>query len=271
MSTIRQARNSFAILAFTALFGCSVSAPATTPTTDKIMLDLHSTHATQPLTRELTQHYANLYPEIHFNTSINSYGMLLEQLNARQINYFISSHIPASSGLWAAPIAREGIAIVVHPDNPIENITLEDIRSLFNQSIGNWSSLNGIDQGITPITFQNDSDSYAEFLQLVMGRSHISTNAHVVPNVNAMISKIANTPDSIGYMPFSQVNDRVRVVPVEGVLPTVTTMSQNEYPLRSTIFVIGHEEPIDAFRAFFGWIQSTDGQAIVGQSLTRLP
>ena len=82
-----------------------------------------------------------------------------------------------------------------------------------------------------------------------------------------MIELVARTPGAIGYVSQAFVNESaaVHAVSVDGILPTLDHIFDNTYPLRSTIFVVGLEEPQDTDRAFIGWIQSAEGQRIVAQ------
>jgi len=86
-----------------------------------------------------------------------------------------------------------------------------------------------------------------------------------------MIQQVSTTPNTIGYVPLSHVTDAVKILSIDDISPNQSTMTENIYPLRITLFVIGREEPPPEYRAFFSWIQSRDGQDIVSQNYILLP
>jgi len=264
-------RNTLAVLAFTALFGCAVESPASTPTIEQVDLALHTTHATQPLTRELTETFTDERPEFQFEVTTQSYDTLMTQLETQQLDYFVSNYVPVRDDIWAAPLAQDGLIIITHPDNPITDIDTDNIRKLFGGQITSWQSINGVDQSITLLTYQDTDDIYHEFHRLVMGRQRITSNAQVVPNINAMIEQVASTPTTIGYIPFSHTNETVMTLSINGIQPTTDNLSNNIYPLRTTIFVVGREEPPPKYRAFFSWVQSDEGQRVVAGKYNPLP
>lgn len=264
-------RNTLAVLAFATLFGCTVESPASTPTTDQMNLTLHTTYATQPLTRDLTQYYMDSRPEFLFETVGNSYGRLMAQLRDETIDYFISRYVPIDDNIWAAPIAQDGLILIVHPDNPIHNLSIDTIREIFGGKQTEWQPLNGQSDAIVTLTYPSNDDVYHEFHHLIMGWQRITSNAQVVPNIAAMIQEINNTPNAIGYIPLSHVSDAIQVLAIDDVYPTQSTIEDHIYPLRTTLFVIGREEPPPIYRTFVSWVQSGDGQAIVSQTYSPLP
>lgn len=264
-------RNTLAVLALATLFGCAVESPASTPTTDQMNLTLHSTYATQPLTRDLAQYYMDSRPEFLLETVDNSYGRLMTQLKQATIDYFISRYVPVDDNIWAAPIAQDGLILIVHPDNPMDDIEMDTIRDIFSGKQTVWQSTSGQQQAIVTLTYPSNNDVYHEFHHLIMGRQRITSNAQVVPNIAAMIEEVSTTPNAIGYIPLSHISDTTQILAINGVYPTQSTVQDNVYPLRTTIFVIGREEPPAIYRTFISWVQSGDGQAVVAEAYSPLP
>ena len=271
MLTMIRVRNTLAVLAVSTLIGCAVESPASTPTIQQVNLALYSTHATQPLTRNLTEHYSDSHPEFSISVTGNSYTDLITQITENRADYFMSSYVPSDDSVWAAPIARDGLVLITHPDNPISSLQIDDVRDIFKGYVTQWQSLTGDDTAILPLTYQTNDDVYQEFHRLVMGRQGVTSTAQVIPNIKAMIQQVSTTPDTIGYIPLSHVIEAVKVISIDDIAPNRSTMMDNIYPLRITLFIVGREEPPAEYRAFFSWIQSPDGQAIVAQNYTALP
>ncbi len=264
-------RNALAVLAITALFGCTLESPASTPTIERVQLRLHSTPATQALTRDLAQHFSDRRTEWVIEVRDQPYLTLMDQVVTGDIDYFMSRFVPPRADIWAAPMARDGLALLTHPHNRRENLTLDDLRDVFGGQLSDWGALDGDPIPILPLTYPAGNDLYHEFHRLVMGQQRITGKARVAPNIAAMIHQVAENEGAIGYIPLSHVTEAVNVLAVDGVLPDAASMRGNSYPLRSTLFIIGREEPSAAWRSFFGWIQSAAGQRIVARAFTPLP
>lgn len=271
MKAIQRAKQTLTIMAFATLFGCTSNLPASTPTTDMILLELHSTRSTQALTRELAQAYQDTRPDFDFDLYTDTYANLISQLHSGQISYFISGFVPSNDSIWAAPIAQDGLVMITHVENPVSNLSAEDVRRIYGGRMPNWELLGGDNQEIIVLTVDTNTDTFSVFERLVMGHRPITANAQVVPNLGAMLAQVSEFPGSIGYVPMSMVQNSVRTLSIDGITPTQISVTNNEYPLRSTIFVIGRQEPQDHYRAFLGWIQSKQGQAIVSASHVALP
>ena len=268
---MRNARTTLAILAFAAMFGCTVQSPATTPTTVQVKLQFPATESTVLLTRDLAQRFADQYDDPGFDVHKRSYETLMEQLAAGSISYFTASHIPEHEDIWAAPLAVDGLAVIVHPDNPVANLSIEALRDIFAGRINDWSAFGEEALEIKPLTTSAGSDTYLEFQRMVTGVTGITGNARLMPSFSAMLSEVAKSAGAIGYLPLSRVDDSVKLLAIGGVQPNASTMRDKVYPLRSTIYVIGLNEPPAAYHNLIGWIQSEASQAIVSESFTALP
>ena len=76
--------------------------------------------------------------------------------------------------------------------------------------------------------------------------------------------------NGIAYAPLSQLDSSIKVLSIDGIMPTTQTIGDQVYPLRSTIFIVGPEEPSAPLAAFVSWVQSEDGQATVSQKYIPL-
>lgn len=103
-----------------------------------------------------------------------------------------------------------------------------------------------------------------------MGSRQTTFAARIAPSNLDMVSAVAQTPGGIGYVSLAFVDPRVRAVPIAGVECTLATVRDNTYPLRTTLFVVGLEEPEGLYREFIGWTQSAAGQAVVARRYSPL-
>lgn len=265
------ARKTLAIVTFAALFGCSVRAPFSTPTQVQTKPHLFSTETTFPLTVELTRRYKLDFPDSSFEVKQAAFGTLLQQLENHELDYFTSSHVPPPADIWAAPLAVDGIAIIVNQANGVTDIALRDLLDVFSGRLKNWRKLGGDDLLIAPLTPAAETDLVQEFRRIVMGNLQITGAARLAPNYEAMLQEVSENIDAIGYIPFSRLDRSVRALRVDGIAPDQESLRKRIYPLRSTIYVIGREAPPAEYHNLIGWIQSEAGQRIVDESFSPLP
>jgi phosphate transport system substrate-binding protein len=269
---MRGAKRTFAIMALT-LASCSAQiVPASTPTIDAMTLRLNGTSATLPLLTDLTRRYAQIAPGISFEINVTNYATAVGRTFSDDPIYFLTNHLPPpeATTLWGAPIAQDGIAIITYPGSSVDNLTTEQVRAIYQGRITNWESLGGPRMAITVISREDGSGTRAEFERLVMGERQTAQTAQIAPSSSAAVASVARQPGSIGYVSISYLNTFVKAVSINGVAPTQANVSQNLYPLRTTIFFAGPGEPEGVLRAFIGWVQSPEGQAIVARRYSPL-
>lgn len=258
----RAAHRGFAVLVTVAAMGCSSLLPTAAPTIQP-SLRLHTTDVAAPLVRRLAISYNQSGADVLFDTSISNHAMLLRRLLDGEIDYFVTTELPilADLPIWAMPIAQVGIVIAVPLSNPITNITLADLRSLYLGSILDWQELGGAAEPVTLLSREAGSDIRTEFERLVMGNRRTSPNALLLSSSSAIVSTLRATAGSIAYLPLTETAPGLRLLTVGGIPPTLEMIQNNRYPLRSTGYFVGLEEPTGLLRQFIEWAQSQAGQA----------
>jgi phosphate transport system substrate-binding protein len=162
-------------------------------------------------------------------------------------------------------IARDGLALIVHRTNTIDNLTLKKVHDLFAGKIGNWNQLGGPDCPVRLITREEGSGTREAFAKLIMGKEHISPTALTYESNGAVRELVNNDPCAIGYMSLGMVKDAPNVKPlkIDGVAPSVDGVRNGTYKLsRPFLFVMKHE-PNAATKAYIDFVMSTDGQKML--------
>lgn len=272
-------RTTLVAVAF-ALVSCSAQAtPAATPIQQVISLRIYTTSETSALLSSLSAVYRQVNPQIVFETASGSYDALARRVLREDGAYFLSHRLPddidsPGSRFWAAPIGQDALSVIVHPDNTTPGLTLAQLRSVFAGTITRWDALGGPDRAIDVITPGAGAALRAEFDSGVMGERRISPTAQVVPGERAALLSVARQRGAVGYVSLSALDETVRALPIEGVVPSADSVYDNRYPLRMTIYIIGRSEPQEVdypdIRAFIGWAQSLEGQQIVAQRYAPL-
>jgi ABC-type phosphate transport system substrate-binding protein len=272
-------RKTLVALAF-ALVSCSAQAPpAATPIQQVVTLRVYSTTETTALLQSLSTAYRQSQPLVAFATTSASFDALAARVLRENGAYFFSHHLPEdidspTSPYWAAPIGQDALAVIVHPTNDVPGMTTAQLREVYGGEITRWEALGGRASEIAVITPDASAGLRGEFDASLMGARAISPTAQVVPNEAAMLRTVSRQVGAVGYVSLSALDESVRALPIEGILPTADSVYDSSYPLRTTIYLVGRAEPQDddypEMRAFIGWVQSLEGQQIVGQRYAPL-
>jgi phosphate transport system substrate-binding protein len=266
-----RAKRAIAIVTFTLVSCSSQVIPANTPAATPTTLRLYGTTATLPLIQDLTSAYSLTHPNIIFETQVGNYESMIDRVMQLEMPYFVTTHLPIESPLLGYPIGQDGIAVILHPDNPIASLTVEQVRQIYEGEITNWHEIGGSDLPIEVISREDGSATREEFESQVMGTRQTTLLARLAPSSSAVVISVASLVNAVGYVSISYIDDRVRAVSLEGIEAIQENVANNTYPLRSIIYVAGVEEPVTDFRAFIAWIQSPDGQAVVAQQYAPAP
>ncbi len=263
---IKGARRTIVILSL-ALAGCRGPVLPVSPTPEVVSLRLLADSGTSPLLRDLASSYRPANYVITWSIQVGEVSTVLDWLKASQASYALIDYVPSSSfdsTLWSTPVGQDGIAIVVHPSNPIANLTAPQLRSILQGRVVNWQTLGGADLPLTVVVRGDQSSASAIIQSMVLGERRATRAARLATTDQAVIDLVSGDLGAIGYVSMAYITSRVRAVPLDGILPTPDTVSSGQYPIRTPIIFVGlHAPDNDAYRTFFAWVQSPEGQAVV--------
>ncbi len=255
------------VMAALALAGCRGQiAPSVMPTSEVAVIQLGSSTAALPLAQDLTGRYALVNPALHFELQVGNYATVQAMAQRAQPAWFLTNWLAgaAESDLWAAPLGHDAIVIIAHPELPVSDLTLEQLRALF-QGRGAEAGL-AAGQPLHIISREDGSGTRAAFERLVMGERRTSPAAIVVHSSAAMLASVARQPGAIGYLAASWLDNSVHALSIEGIVPGTQSNADRNWPLRTTLFIAGAWEPQDEqLRSFIAWAQGPEGQSVLAQ------
>lgn len=173
-------------------------------------------------------------------------------------------------------VARDAIAVVVHPSNPVNRLTLAQLSDIYTAKITNWQQVGGEDRPIVLLSRESNSGTYVYFLENVIrlgdetSKLLFSPNTLLMPSSEGISAEIRQNPNAIGYDGLGYVTDDQKVIAVaadrEGpfVLPAIATVNDGSYPIARPLYMYTAGEPTGAIKAYLDWILS-DGQALIAQ------
>jgi len=159
-------------------------------------------------------------------------------------------------------IARDGIAVIVHKSNPINEISLEDLKNIYTGGITKWSSLGGKGK-IVVISRDAASGTFEVFNEKVLEGAKLTQSALMQASNLEVARTVEQTPGGIGYVGLGYISDKVKVLKVNGVTPSEQTVRNGTYPLARPLYLYTNGNPSGMKKGFIDFILSTDGQNIV--------
>lgn len=270
---MRRCRYAIAVLTL-ALAGCHPPRLSLTPTPQPVAIHLLSTDSTAPLVRDLAAGYQQDHPAMRFvfRLSASNYENLIATVSNPTPDgplFGVTNYLPLESSLWAAPIAQDPIAVVVHPSNPLTELALAQLQAIYQGRIVDWAALGQGTGPITVVSREDGSDVRLAFQALALGDRRVTLNARLAPSSQAVIEIVGQERGAIGYLSLGLVDATVRPLAIEGHLPAPGPPTA--YPFRTPVFVVGSQEPQGVYRAFIAWMQSPAGQAVVARRYQTLP
>ena len=176
------------------------------------------------------------------------------------------------------PVVSEGFVFLTSTDNPVNDVTLEQVRDIYSGKITNWNAIGGSDVPIIAYQRPVNSGSQTGFLDLVMnGLTPVNPPMEqIIAEMGALIDAVAtykNEPDAIGYSYFYFVtdmwgNEKVKLLSIDGVYPDKATIQDGTYPIRTAYYaVVRSDEPKDSpARKIIAWLLSVDGQQLAEEA-----
>lgn len=160
-------------------------------------------------------------------------------------------------------IAKDGIAVIVHPSNPVDGLSLAQIRAIYTGKISRWSEVGGEAKPIVVISRDVASGTFEAFKKLVLKGGRTRPDALMLASNKAVATTVAKTPGAIGYIGLGYLSPEVKALKVDGVLPSKETVVSGEYKLARPLFMYTNGEPKGLAGEFINFILSPKGQKIV--------
>ena len=165
--------------------------------------------------------------------------------------------------LYQIEICRDGLAIIVHPTNTVETLTLEQVKSIFAGEITTWNPLNGHDRAITVVVREEGSGTRGAFQELVMGKTRITKKAIVQDSNGTVREIVSRDPNAIGFISLGLVDKSVKAVALNGVKPTEETILEKKYKLVRPFLFLTKEPPEGLIKEFVDFVLSKEIQDLM--------
>ena len=219
----------------------------------------------QPYAEMLAEEYAHLYPErqIDVQGGGSSAGITAAESGTADIGMSSRSLKESEQGLWFVEIALDGLAIIINPKNSIEDLTINQVRSVYSAEVTKWSDLGGIDSKIHVIAREEGSGTRSAFEELVMGEHIITPKAIVQDSNGAVRQLVADDPNAMGFISLGLVDDTVKALRLGGVKASVENVMNGSYSLFRPFLFVTNNLPEGLTEMFIEFTLSNEGSRIM--------
>lgn len=172
-------------------------------------------------------------------------------------------------------VARDAIAVIVNPANPVTQLTLEQVSDIFSGKINNWREVGGEDRPIVRVSRETNSGTHVYFLESVLrlGDSEnttlFATDTLLLPSSVGITTEVRDNPNAIGYDGLGYVTDEVKTLGIADInseayiMPSVEAVNANTYPISRDLYIYTAGEPQGTVKAYLDWIMTAEAQDIV--------
>ncbi|MDF1545567.1 MAG: PstS family phosphate ABC transporter substrate-binding protein, partial [bacterium] len=164
-------------------------------------------------------------------------------------------------------VSLDGIAVFLHDDNPVKELSLAQLKGMYTGAITNWSEVGGPDKRIILYGRENNSGTYAFFKKRVLDKEDYSDYTQTLPGTAAVVNAVAKDVNGIGYgglawakgVKFAAVKENDEA---DAILPTVETVSSGAYPISRDLYWFFNGKPTGELQKLANWALSAEGQKV---------
>ncbi len=166
-------------------------------------------------------------------------------------------------GLTTIPVAHDGIAVIVNPDNPVQNLSTEQLRDIYAGKITNWSEVGGEDLAIQLVNRDEASGTREAFRSIIMDGVPFDRRAAVLSGTGQVRDVVSRTRGAIGYISMGFVESKyaetqVRAINVNHVEPIEATVASGGYPISRDLYFFTKGEPADEAQGYIDYVLSEE-------------
>jgi phosphate transport system substrate-binding protein len=172
-------------------------------------------------------------------------------------------------------VANDAIAVIVNPENPISELTLEQVSRIYKGELTNWKELGGEDRPIVRLSRETNSGTHVYFLETVIrlgskeDKAIFSADTLLLPSSEGIIAEVSDNPNAIGYDGLGYVTKEVKMIALAEtagdpyILPSAETVINKQYPISRHLYMYTRGQPEGVEKEYIDWILSPEAQAIV--------
>jgi len=228
-------------------------------------INIAGSTSVMPFTEKLAEYFMVGHPEFVVNVQSGGSTAGIQAAISGTVDIGMSSRElkEEEKVLNEIVICYDGIAVIVNPVNPINELSFQQVKDIFSGKISNWENLGWINRKIDAVTREEGSGTRGAFEELVMGKTHIDDGIMVQDSNGSVKEVIATDPYAIGYVSLGMVDKKVKSIKIDGVEPTVENIRQKKYKIVRPFLYLTKGKPKDDAEVFIDFFLSKEGQGIL--------
>ena len=236
-------------------------------------LSLQGSTTVFPIAQRMAEEFMAQHPEVNITVRGGGSGVGIAALLDGAIDIAMASRPMKTKELKkarakgiepvATVIARDGIAVIVHPTNPVDALTLSQVRAIYTGKIDRWSEVGGKRETIVVISRDTASGTFEIFKKLALKGAKVRPDALMLASNRAVATTVAQTPGAIGYVGLGYLSPGVKALQIDGIHPNPETVKSGRYPLARPLFLYTNGPPRGLSAEFIDFVLSPTAQKIV--------
>lgn len=231
-------------------------------------LDIAGGTAHIPVMKEAAKRIMRFNPKIRITVAAGGSGVGVQKVGEGLVQIgntgrALSEAEVKKYGLISYPFAIDGVAVIVHPANPLRELNSRQVREVFAGKIANWKQLGGPPMAVHVYGRDEASGTRAVFWKKLLDRGPIVASANIVPSNGAMKVAVSKDRGAIGYMSIGYVDRSVRAVALDGVAASQQNAQRGSYKVVRKLYMNTKGRPSGLTRAFIEYLLSPEGAEIV--------
>ena len=226
-----------------------------------------------PIAQKAAERYMNLHRDANISISGGGSGTGVKALLDGSVDIANTSRpmkgkevkIARERGITPCEhiIAKDGIAVIVHPKNPVSALTESQIKEIYTGKIKNWADLGGFNKEIVVVSRETTSGTFECFNEIVLKKAKVTPYSLLQAANAGVLQTVAQSEGAIGYVGIGYLDKRVKALKLEGVYPAVATVVDGTYPISRPLFMYTNGKPKGLCARFIDFVLSPKGQKIV--------
>ncbi|MFV0422478.1 phosphate ABC transporter substrate-binding protein [Oleidesulfovibrio sp.] len=234
-------------------------------------IDIAGGTAHIPVMKEAAKRIMIANPEIRISIAAGGSGVGVQKAGEGLVDIgntgrALSDKEVEKYGLVSFPFAVDGVALVINPQNGVNELTSAQVQAIFAGKVTNWNEVGGADQAINLYTRDEASGTREVFYKKLLAKGDIAMSANVVPSNGAMKTAVAQDPGAIGYVGIGHIDTSVKAPVVDGMTATQENAANGSYTVTRKLYMNTKGEPSGVVKAFIEYLYTPEGAEIISAS-----
>jgi phosphate transport system substrate-binding protein len=244
------------------------------PGAESHRIDIVGSTSVQPLAEKLVTEYLKNHSDISINIQGGGSGLGIRSTQEKIADIGMSSVNLSSDenkNISTLLLGNDGIVVCVNKANPINDLSTEQLKNIFNGNITNWKELGGSNSKIHVTSREDGSGTRQMFESTILNKTKLKDNAAIQSSTGAIEQSVSTDKDAIGYVSYISLKDDIKALAIDGVTISENNINNKHYKLQSPFFFLIHNKENKQVKDFLNWVLSSESMKIIKQEKIIIP